>query len=318
MTDTVLVIGACGQLGIELTHKLRGRFGEDYVIASDLAKPAMSSGHRYEVLDVLDRTALGRMVQRHQVTHIYMLAAALSARGEQEPAWAWDLNMRGLLNVLEVAVEAGVSQVFWPSSIAAFGPSSARASTPQTTPMDPTTVYGISKLAGERWCAWYHRARGLDVRSLRFPGLLSSSAPPGGGTTDYAVDIFRAARQGTDYECFLSANRRLPMMYIEDAVRATIELMDASTGRIRERSSYNLSAISFTPAELAVEIAQVVPGFAVRYQPDFRDAIAASWPESIDDSAARHDWGWRPRYDVAAIVREMLRSDAGQATADAY
>lgn len=306
MTDIALVIGACGQIGVELTLQLGRQLGARRVIATDLATSYDGFGLRYEFLDVLDRHALRAIVERHRVTHIYLLAAALSVRGEQDPTWAWDLNMRGLLNVLNVAVEARVARVFWPSSIAVFGPSTPRCPAPQTSVMDPTTVYGISKLAGERWCSWYHRTYGLDVRSLRFPGLLSSSAPPGGGTTDYAVDIFRAARQPLSYECPLSADRRLPMMYMADAVRATMELMGASNEAIRERSSYNIAAVSFTPDELADAIRQHVPDFSISYRTDFRDAIAASWPESIDDSAARRDWGWRQQYDVPLIVQAML------------
>ena len=306
MNPKILVIGANGQIGSELAEALVARHGRAQVVAADLADAARVRGSSYEKLDVLDATALADIVRRHGITQIYHLAAALSARGEQHPVWAWDLNMRGLLNVLEVAREHALERIFWPSSIAAFGPGTPAEPAPQHTVMDPGTVYGISKLAGERWCAWYHAKHGLDVRSLRYPGLISWKTPPGGGTTDYAVEIFHAARRQGRYQCFLAADTRLPMMYMPDALRATIELMEAPAERVRERSSYNLSGVSFTPAEIASEIARRVPGFAVTYEPDFREAIARTWPRSIDDTAARADWGWRPHFDLAAMVADML------------
>ena len=221
--------------------------------------------------------------------------------------WAWDLNMKGLLNVLELARVAKLERVFWPSSIAAFGPSTPALDTPQTCAMDPSTVYGISKLAGERWCAWYHAKHGVDVRSLRYPGLISYKTAPGGGTTDYAVEIFHAALKHGRYRCFLEAGQALPMMYMPDALRATLELMEAPAEKIRQRGSYNLAGISFNPAEIAAAIAERIPGFEISYAPDFRQEIAASWPQRIDDSVARADWGWRPQYDLRAMVAEMLQ-----------
>lgn len=306
MPPKILIIGANGQIGTELAQALVARYGMDSVVTSDLAPEGRILGVRHEVLDATEATALTELVERHEITQIYLLAAALSARGEQHPKWAWDLNMKGLLNVLELARTHRLQRVFWPSSIAAFGPSTPRDQTPQKTVMEPTTVYGISKLAGEGWCAWYHRNHGVDVRSLRYPGLISWKTLPGGGTTDYAIDIFHAALRDGKYACFLKADTRLPMMYMDDAIRATLELMDAPADQIRERGSYNLAGLSFTPAEIAQEIRNHIPGFAVRYAPDFRQAIADSWPRSIDDSVARADWGWRPRFDLAAITREML------------
>jgi nucleoside-diphosphate-sugar epimerase len=260
----------------------------------------------HEMLDVTDAGALAEVVARHGVTHIYHLAAALSASGEKHPQWAWNLNMSGLLNVLELARARRLERVFWPSSIAVFGPSTPRDATPQSCAMDPTTVYGISKLAGERWCAWYHANHGVDVRSLRYPGLVSWKTAPGGGTTDYAVEIFHAALQHGRYTCFLAEDQALPMMYMPDALRATIELMDAPVDRIRERGSYNLAGVSFTPRGIADSIARLLPGFTLACVPDFRQAIAATWPRSIDDSMAQRDWGWAPRHDLDSMVDDML------------
>jgi nucleoside-diphosphate-sugar epimerase len=306
-SDTViLLIGANGQIGTELATALAARHGAHAVVTSDVVPQGRVPGLAHEMLDVTDAAALAAVVARHRVTQVYHLAAALSASGEKHPQWAWDLNMRGLLNVLELARTAQLERVFWPSSIAAFGPSTPADATPQTTVMDPTTVYGISKLAGERWCAWYHARHGVDVRSLRYPGLISWKTPPGGGTTDYAVEIFHAALRERRYTCFLQEDQALPMMYMDDALRATIELMEAPAPSIRERGSYNLAGVSFTPAQIASAIARRVPGFTMRCEPDFRQAIAASWPRSIDDSAARRDWGWTPRFDLEAMVDEML------------
>lgn len=302
----VLVIGANGQLGSELTDALRERHGADAVVATDIAPAGRNPAWRFETLDVLDAAALNDTVRRLGITQVYHLAAALSARGEQDPAWAWDLNMRSLLNVLECARHQRLDKVFWPSSIAAFGPSTPRLDTPQTTVMDPGTVYGISKLAGERWCAWYHATHGVDVRSLRYPGLISWKTPPGGGTTDYAIDIFHGAITQGRYTCFLKEDQALPMMHMADAVRATLDLMAAPADAVKERGSYNLGGISFTPAELAAAIARRVPGFTMRCEPDFRQAIAQSWPARIDDSAARADWGWAPTYDLDGLVDDML------------
>jgi len=302
----ILITGANGQIGTELALALAQRHGFDAVVTSDLAAPGRVPGLHHEVLDVTDADALREVVERQGITQVYQLAAALSATGEKKPGWAWELNMKGLLNVLELARTHGLDKVFWPSSIAAFGPSTPQDHTPQTTVMDPTTVYGISKLAGEGWCRWYHANHGVDVRSLRYPGLISWKTPPGGGTTDYAVDIFHAALRERRYTCFLAADQALPMMYMDDALRATIELMEAPAEAIRERGSYNLAGISFNPAQIAERIAARLPGFSVDYAPDYRQAIAATWPRSIDDSQARADWGWAPRYDLDAMVQDML------------
>ena len=304
--SVILLIGANGQIGTELAATLAARHGAHAVVTSDVAPEGRVPGLAHEMLDVTDGSALAAVVARHRVTQVYHLAAALSASGEKHPQWAWDLNMRGLLNVLELARTARLERVFWPSSIAAFGPATPADATPQTTVMDPTTVYGISKLAGERWCAWYHAKHGVDVRSLRYPGLISWKTPPGGGTTDYAVEIFHAALRERRYTCFLQEDQALPMMYMDDALRATVELMEAPAASIRERGSYNLAGVSFTPAQIAAAIAHRVPGFTMTSEPDFRQAIAASWPRSIDDRAAQRDWGWRPRFDLAAMVDDML------------
>ena len=306
MTPRILIIGANGQIGTELTHALVARHGREAVVTSDLAPEGRVIGVHHEALDATEASALTEIVERHQITQIYLLAAALSARGEQHPKWAWDLNMKGLLNVLELARTHKLERVFWPSSIAAFGPSTPRERTPQKTVMDPTTVYGISKLAGEGWCAWYHRVHGVDVRSLRYPGLISWKTAPGGGTTDYAIEIFHEALKQGRYTSFLAADTALPMMYMPDAIRATLELMDAPADAVRERQSYNLAGISFTPADIALAIARQVPDFAIDYAPDFRQAIADSWPRSIDDSAAQRDWHWRAQYDLDAMVSDML------------
>jgi nucleoside-diphosphate-sugar epimerase len=300
-----LIIGANGQIGTELAEALAARDGAESVVTSDLAPTGRVSGLRHEALDVTDAAALAAVVKRHGITHVYHLAAALSATGEQHPQWAWHLNMTGLLNVLELARTARLARVFWPSSIAAFGPGTP-AQAPQHTVMDPGTVYGISKLAGERWCAWYHAKHGVDVRSLRYPGLISWKTAPGGGTTDYAVDIFHGALKQGRYTSFLAEHTRLPMMYMPDAIRATLALMDAPADAISERGSYNLAGLSFTPREIADEIARQLPGFALDCAPDFRQAIAESWPQAIDDALARRDWGWRPAFGLAEVVRDML------------
>nr|WP_316639237.1 NAD-dependent epimerase/dehydratase family protein [uncultured Roseateles sp.] len=306
MSPKILIIGANGQIGTELALSLAQKHGFDRVITSDVAPTGRVPGLRHEMLDVTDAAALTSVAQRHEITQIYHLAAALSASGEKHPQWAWNLNMVGLLNVLELARQMRMDRIFWPSSIAAFGPTTPQQHTPQSTVMDPTTVYGISKLAGERWCAWYHANHGVDVRSLRYPGLISYKTPPGGGTTDYAVDIFHQALKSGRYTCFLEEGQALPMMYMPDALRATIELMEAPAASIRQRDSYNLAGVSFTPAQIAAAIRAELPGFEISYAPDFRQAIAASWPQSIDDSAAQTDWGWKADYDLQAMVRDML------------
>jgi len=304
----ILVVGANGQLGTELTVALAERHGAENVIVSDRLESGRHQSLRYETLDVTDTRRLAGLIEKHRVTQIYHLAAALSASGETRPAWAWKLNMDGLLNVLEAARHYKLDKVFWPSSIAAFGPTTPEDGTPQTTVMEPGTVYGISKLAGEGWCRWYFEKHGVDVRSLRYPGLISWKTSPGGGTTDYAIDIFHAALKSERYTCFLEPDEYLPMLYMDDAVRATLELMEAPTTDITERGSYNLAGLSFTPREIAAEIRKHLPDFEIVYEPDFRQAIASSWPNSIDDRCARSDWGWRHRYDLSQLVNEMLKN----------
>ncbi len=306
MAPKILIIGANGQIGTELAAALAEQYGGNAVVTSDLAPEGKLPGLSHEALDCTDIGALTQIVERHAITQVYHLAAALSARGEKHPMWAWDLNMKGLLNVLEVARSHKLQRIFWPSSIAAFGPETPREHTPQQTVMDPSTVYGISKLAGEGWCAWYHRHHGVDVRSLRYPGLISWKTPPGGGTTDYAVEIFHAALKDGRYTCFLDEQQALPMMYMDDAIRATLELMNAAPERVRDRHSYNLAGVSFTPLQIAAAIRERLPQFEMDCMPDFRQPIAASWPRSIDDSAAQRDWGWRARYDLGGMVDAML------------
>lgn len=305
-TPKILVIGANGQIGSELVDALAEKYGADAVVASDLAAHGRNPVTQYETLDCIDANKLAALVKLNKITQIYLLAAALSAKGESNPLWAWDLNTRSLLNVLELARETSLERVFWPSSIAAFGPSTPATNTPQSTIMDPTSVYGLSKLVGERWCDWYHANHGVDVRSLRYPGLISYKTPPGGGTTDYAIEIFHAAREQGRYTCFLAEHQALPMMYMPDAIRATIELMETPSTNITERGSYNLAGISFTPAQIAASIRRYIPDFEISYAPDFRQAIAASWPASIDDSKAAADWGWRAQFNLDALVDDML------------
>ena len=304
----ILVIGANGQIGTELAAELARRHGNAAIVTSDLAPQGRVPGLAHEALDCTDIGALTTLVERHAITQVYHLAAALSARGEKHPMWAWDLNTKGLLNVLEVARSHRLERIFWPSSIAAFGPGTPQRHTPQHAVMDPSTVYGISKLAGEGWCAWYHAQHGVDARSLRYPGLISWKTPPGGGTTDYAVEIFHAALKEGRYTCFLRENQALPMMYMPDAIRATLELMEAPAANVLERRSYNLAGTSFTPLDIAAAIRKRLPHFTLNIEPDFRQAIAASWPQSIDDSAAQRDWGWAPKYDLQGMVDEMLES----------
>ena len=308
MSPKILIVGANGQIGTELTVALAARHGNAAVVTSDLAPEGRVLGVHHEMLDATEASALAEIVERNGITQIYLLAAALSARGEQHPQWAWDLNMKGLLNVLELARTHKLERVFWPSSIAAFGPTTPRDATPQKTVMEPTTIYGISKLAGEGWCAWYHRNHGVDVRSLRYPGLISWKTLPGGGTTDYAIDIFHAALKNRRYTSFLGPDTRLPMMYMPDAIRATLELMDAPGGDVQERGSYNLAAVSFTPEEIAAAIRKHIPDFEIHYAPDFRQQIADSWPRSIDDAVARNQWGWRAQFDLDGIVADMLEN----------
>ncbi|MEN9322736.1 MAG: hypothetical protein RL699_516 [Bacteroidota bacterium] len=308
MTPKILIIGACGQIGTELTHQLRALYGVENVIASDIRKlnnDVVNSGP-FEVVNALDFNQIEHLVEVHKITDIYLMAALLSATAEKNPAFAWDLNMNSLFHVLNLAKAKKIKKIFWPSSIAVFGPTTPKEQTPQYTIMEPSTVYGISKQAGERWCEYYHNIFGVDVRSIRYPGLISWSTPPGGGTTDYAVDIFhKALKQGT-YECFLSEDTKMPMMYMDDAIRATLSIMQADVDDIKIRSSYNLAAMSFTPKEIAAEITKHLPNFTISYKPDFRQKIADSWPASIDDSSARNDWGWNHQYDLANMTQVML------------
>lgn len=303
-----LIIGASGQIGSVLTTALRHLYGASAVVASDIKTPTMALLNQgpFESIDATDFDQLLTIVKTHKIDTVYLMAAMLSANAEKRPEKAWDLNMSSLFHVLNLAKLGHIKHVFWPSSIAVFGPSSPKLKVPQQTIMEPTTVYGISKLAGERWCDYYHKNYGVDVRSLRFPGLISWQSLPGGGTTDYAVDIFHKAIASETFECFLSENTALPMMYMDDAIRAILELMNANVNSIKIRSSYNLSAVSFTPKELYHSIKKFHPSFEIRYAPDFRQAIADSWPDSIDDSFAQKEWGWRPNFDLDALVKDMF------------
>ncbi|SDE55355.1 Nucleoside-diphosphate-sugar epimerase [Mucilaginibacter pineti] len=309
MGEKIIVIGANGQIGTELVMALRGIHGAENVIASDINDPAYAirNSGPFELINVLDKDNLHHIFDKHRPTQVYLLAAILSAVGEQKPKMAWDLNMTGLLHILDFAVEFKTAKVFWPSSIAVFGPHSPQFNTPQYCVMDPNTVYGFSKLAGERWCEYYHAKYGVDVRSIRYPGLIGWKANPGGGTTDYAVHIFHEALKTGKYQSFLSAGTALPMMYMEDAIRATISLMDAPAENIKIRSSYNLAGISFTPTQLAEEIQKHIPDFEISYSDnDPRQAIADSWPKSIDDTDAQQDWGWQLEYDLSKMTADML------------
>jgi nucleoside-diphosphate-sugar epimerase len=306
--ETILVTGACGQIGSELVLALRKIYNR--VIATDLKDPApeLKQSGEFMRLDVLYKNGLSDCVKRFHVTQIYHLAAVLSATGEKNPELAWRINMKGLRNILDVSVEAGVKKVFFPSTIAVFGPTTPKVNTPQYTVMEPNTIYGISKQAGERWCDWFFQKRGLDVRSLRYPGLISYKTKAGGGTTDYAVDIFFEALEKKSYSCFLKEDTTLPMMYMPDAIRGTIMLMESEAGKISVRSGYNFSGISFAPKDIAAEIKKIIPDFNINYAPDFRQGIADSWPQSIDDSVARKDWNWNPEYNLSAVCTDMLHN----------
>jgi len=308
--ERILIIGANGQIGSELVGALAARHGSANVIASDISTTNVYGAARYVRLDVMDRAALAKLVADESITQVYQLAALLSATGEQAPLRAWSLNMDGLLNILEVARERGEAgtplRVFWPSSIAAFGPNTPFDHTPQYTVMDPTTIYGISKLAGERLCEYYYTKYGVDVRSIRYPGIISYKSPPGGGTTDYAIAIFHAALKGENYSCFLGPETTLPMIYMPDAIRATIELMEAPGDKVAIRSSYNVAGVSFNPRELAQAIQSKVPEFTISYAPDSRQAIADTWPKSLDDSSAAQDWGWKASVGTEEMVADML------------
>ena len=306
--EKILVIGASGQIGVELTLALRKIYGNANVIASDLREQnsLLEGTGPYVSLDVMNKEMLHVQVIRQGITQIYHLAAILSATGEKNPGLAWHLNMQGLLNVLDIAREEKIHKVYWPSSIAVFGPTSPKKNCPQQTIIEPTTVYGISKYAGEFWCNYFYQRFGVDVRSLRYPGLISYKSPPGGGTTDYAIEIFYEALEEKKYECFLDENTYLPMMYMPDAIRATIELMEAPGDKISIRTSYNISGMSFSPKEIGTEIKKHIPEFRISYKPDYRQAIANSWPQSIDDSVARKDWGWKEEYDLSGMTTDMF------------
>jgi nucleoside-diphosphate-sugar epimerase len=306
--DKILIIGAGGQIGIELTQELSFLYGSSNVIAADLKPIPALDNNPFETLDILDKDAIFNVVKKHSISHVYLLAALLSATGEQNPMFAWKLNMEGLFNVLDLAKEKHISKVYWPSSIAVFGPTTPRIDTPQYTVMEPSTVYGISKQAGERWCEWYFHKFGVDVRSLRYPGLIGWKSAPGGGTTDYAVHIFHQALKTKTYECFLSEDTALPMMHMEDAIRATIEIMHAPAENIKIRGAYNLAGISFTPAQIAAEIQKHIPDFTISYKPDFRQAIADSWPQSILDHEAKNNWNWSAKYNLSSLVANMLQN----------
>ncbi|MEJ7625431.1 MAG: NAD-dependent epimerase/dehydratase family protein [Ferruginibacter sp.] len=308
--EKILVIGASGQIGVELTLALRKIYGNEQVIASDLREenPLLKGTGPYVSMDVMNKEMLHVQVIRQGITQIYLLAAILSATGEKNPSLAWNLNMQSLLHVLDIAKEEKLHKIYWPSSIAVFGPTSPKKNCPQQTIIEPSTVYGISKYAGEFWCNYYFNRYRVDVRSLRYPGLISYKSEPGGGTTDYAVEIFHAAKDKEEYTCFLAEDTYLPMMYMPDAIRATIELMEADAKNITVRTSYNISGMSFSPKEITAAIKEKVPDFSSIYKPDFRQAIANSWPQSIDDTVAQKDWNWQPEYDLNAMTADMLKN----------
>lgn len=314
MAGKILIIGASGQIGTELSLKLREIHGNQQVIASDIREgneELMQSGP-FEILDATNFSAIESIVEKHQIEEVYQMAAMLSATAEKYPMKAWALNMDSLFHILNLAKDKKIKRVFWPSSIAVFGPSTPKENTPQTTVMEPSTVYGISKQTGERWCEYYHAKFGVDVRSLRYPGIISYKTLPGGGTTDYAIEIFHEALKNNTYTSFLSEKTALPMMFMDDAIKATIDIMKAPSEKIKIRSSYNLAAISFTPEELAAEIKKHIPDFSINYESDFRQKIADSWPGSIDDSSARKDWGWKHKFDLQSLTKEMLSGIAMQ------
>ncbi|MAP54216.1 NAD-dependent epimerase/dehydratase family protein [Altibacter sp.] len=310
MKKRILIIGASGQIGTELTVFLRKRYGNHKVIASDIVEgdAAMLADGPFEILDAMDYDAVQDVVIRHEITDVYLMAAMLSATAEKFPMKAWNLNMNSLFNVLNLARDKKIEKIFWPSSIAVFGPTPPKTDTPQRTVMEPSTVYGISKQTGERWCEYYHKRFGVDVRSIRYPGLISYTAPPGGGTTDYAVDIYHKALKHKNYVCFLKEDTTLPMMYMEDAIKATVGIMEAPAEAIKIRSAYNLAAFSFNPEEIAESIRKHLPDFKISYEPDFRQAIADSWPQSIDDSEARDDWGWSHAFSLEEMTEVMLKN----------
>ena len=309
-SDKILILGSCGQIGVELTLALRTQYGNDAVIATDIKEEhslLKGTGPFYQV-DVMDINAVLALVKKEQITQIYLLAALLSATGEKMPLKAWDINMTSLLQVLEMSVQEKIAKVYWPSSIAVFGSTTPKQATPQKTIVEPETVYGISKYAGENWCQYYAKRYGLDVRSIRYPGLISWKSLPGGGTTDYAVDIYLQALAQKKYTCFLSEHTYLPMMYMEDAIRATIELMESPADRLSTRLAYNISAMSFSPKEIAASIQKHIPDFNIDYAPDFRQQIADGWPQSIDDRLAQEDWNWKAAFDLEKMTATMLEN----------
>lgn len=310
MDTKILIIGACGQIGTELTAKLRATYGVNNVIASDIRKlnnDVVNNGI-FEVINALDYNQIEHLIEQHHITDVYLMAALLSATAEKNPAFAWDLNMNSLFHVLNLAKAGKIKKIFWPSSIAVFGPTTPRHNTPQYTIMEPSTVYGISKQTGERWCEYYHNQYGVDVRSIRYPGLISWSTEAGGGTTDYAVDIYHKAITEGTFTSFLSENSELPMMYMDDAIKATIQIMQAPIEQIKIRSSYNLAAMSFTPKQIGEEIQKQYPNFELSYEPDFRQKIADSWPASIDDTSARQDWDWKNDFDLTTMTEDMFKN----------
>jgi nucleoside-diphosphate-sugar epimerase len=310
MQKPILILGACGQIGTELTMELRNKYGRESVIASDIREgnnSLMESGP-FELLDATNYEAIENVVMHYEIDEVYLMAAMLSATAEKFPMRAWNLNMGSLFNILNLAREGKISKIFWPSSIAVFGPNTPKDDTPQSTIMEPSTVYGISKQSGERWCEYYFKKFGVDVRSVRYPGLISWKTMPGGGTTDYAVEIYHDALKKGAYQSFLDKETRLPMMYMDDAIRATISLMESPAENLTIRSSYNLGSMSFTPNEVAKSIQKHIPGFTISYAPDFRQQIADSWPSSIDDTPARKDWGWQPGFDLDQTTVEMLEN----------
>ncbi|MDT0690886.1 NAD-dependent epimerase/dehydratase family protein [Salegentibacter sp. F188] len=314
MAGKILIIGASGQIGTELSLKLREIHGNEQIIASDIreGKSDLMNSGPFEVADATNAEQIGQIVEKYDISEVYLMAAMLSATAEKAPMKAWHLNMDSLFNVLNLAKDKKIEKVFWPSSIAVFGPTTPKNGTPQNTIMEPSTVYGISKQTGERWCEYFHRIYGVDVRSIRYPGIISYRTLPGGGTTDYAIEIFHEAVRKGEYTSFLSENTSLPMMYMEDAIKATIDIMEAPSEKIKIRSAYNLSAMSFTPKELAEEIKKQLSEFTIQYKPDFRQRIADSWPSSIDDSQARRDWGWNHNFDIEALTTEMLKGMKAQ------
>jgi nucleoside-diphosphate-sugar epimerase len=312
MPPKILIIGACGQIGTELSLKLREIYGKNNVVASDIrnSDDAKMKEGPFEVLDATNFDALENLILHYEIDEVYLMAAMLSGTAEKFPMKAWNLNMNTLFHVLNLAKDGKLKKIYWPSSIAVFGPSTPKENTPQHCIMEPSTVYGISKQTGERWCEYYHKRYGVDVRSIRYPGLISYTTPPGGGTTDYAVEIFHDAVKNGKYTCFLQEDTALPMMYMEDAIRATVQLMQAPASQIKQRSSYNIGGVSFTPKQLAEEIKKHIPTFEISYEPDFRQAIADSWPNSIDDTVAATDWGWKHAFDLSRMVTAMIEGVA--------